>query len=94
MAKSQNSLEAKDVLPNINCTQTAVMDEKCRFLSLVTLTFDLQTHLSKGPKMSSVKIWRKSVQQFRRYFIHKLKTQTDGAKNRTFRSSLGVVKST
>jgi len=30
-------------------------------LSLVTLTFDLQTRPSEGPNTSSVWIWRKSV---------------------------------
>jgi len=35
------SIEAKDVLPNINRTQPDEMAEKCRFLSMVTLTFDL-----------------------------------------------------
>jgi len=69
------------------------------FLSLVTLTFDLyldlQTRPSEGPNTSSVWIWRKSVQRFPRYFIHKpKKTQTDGAKNRTTRSSLCTVNST
>jgi len=32
---------AKDVLPNINCTQATERAEKMPFLSLVTLTFDL-----------------------------------------------------
>jgi len=48
--------------------------EKCRFLSLVTLIFDLQTSPSKGPNTSSMWIWRKSVQLFQRYFIHKQKS--------------------
>ena len=39
--QSIDQLEAKDVLPNINPTQAAERPEKCRFLSLVTLTFDL-----------------------------------------------------
>jgi len=64
--------------------------QKMPFLSLVTLTFDLQTRLSEAPNMSSVRIWRKYVRRFPRYFIHK-KTQTDGAKNRTLRSSLRAV---
>jgi len=57
------------------------------------LTFDLdrQKHPSEEPDTSSLWIWRKSVQRFRRYFIHKQKTQTNGAKNRIFRRSLGVV---
>jgi len=48
------------------------------FLSLVTLTFDLdiQTGLSKRPNTSSTWIWCKSVQWLRRNFIHK---QTKGS---------------
>jgi len=78
------------LLLNMNRTQAAERAEKCRFLSLVTLTFDLdlQTRPSEGQNTSSMSIWRKSVHRFPRYFIHKRKTQTDGAKNRTFRSSL------
>ena len=43
---------------------------------MVTLTFDtdLQTRLSEGPNTSSLWIWHKSVQWFRRYFIHKQKS--------------------
>jgi len=40
-------------------------------LSNVTLTCDLQTRPSKGPNTSCVWIWRRSVQRFRRYFVHK-----------------------
>jgi len=49
-------LEAKDVLPNTNSTQAAERAEKCHFLLLVTLTFDLdlQSHPSEGPSKSSV----------------------------------------
>jgi len=64
------------------------------FFALVTLTFDpdIQTRLSKGPNTSSVWIWRKSVQRFPTYFIHKQKKpRTDSTKNRTFLSSLHVV---
>jgi len=63
--------------------------KKCQFLSLVTLTFDLQTCPSEGPNTSSMWIWRKSIQQF----IYKQKPQTDGVKNRIFRSLLHVVMS-
>jgi len=44
-------LEAKNFLRNIKCTQAAERGEKCRFLSLVILTFDLdlETRLSEGP---------------------------------------------
>jgi len=45
MCKSFNlkkTLEAKDILPNINRTQAAERAEKCMpFLSLVILSFDL-----------------------------------------------------
>jgi len=39
----------------------------------VTLTFnlDIQTRPSEGTNMPSMWIWRKSVQWFPRYFIHK-----------------------
>jgi len=49
-------LEAKDVLPNINCTQATERAEKCRFLVPVSLTFDLdyQTLPSKRPNTSSM----------------------------------------
>jgi len=62
-------------------TQTA----RWPFLSLMTLTGDLQAQPSEGPNTSSMGIWRKSVQWFPRYFTHKPKKtpQTDCAKNRT-----------
>jgi len=65
---------------------------KMPFLSLVTVTFDLdiQTRPSDGPNTSSLWIWRKSVQRFPRYFIHKQKA-THSAKNRTIHSSLHEV---
>jgi len=49
-------LEAKDASSNINRTQTAVRAKKCHFLSLITLTFDLdlQTRPSEGPNTSSL----------------------------------------
>jgi len=37
--KKLKTLEAKDALRNINRTHAAKRAEKCRFLSLVTLTF-------------------------------------------------------
>jgi len=60
----------------------------------LTFDLDLQTRLSEGPNTSSMCIWRKSVQRFPKYFIYKQnkqKPQTDGAENRTFRSSLRAV---
>jgi len=62
-----------------NRTQAALKGRKIPFLSLVTLTFDLdiQSRPSDGPSTSSVWIWRKSVQRFPRYCIHKRnKSQT------------------
>jgi len=55
-----------------------VMGVHSTFLFLVTLTFDLdiQTRPSEGPNTSFVRIWRKSVQPFPRYLIHKQKSQT------------------
>jgi len=44
-----------------------------RFLSLVTLTFDIQTRPSDGPK-TSLRIWRQSIQPFRRYLSDKQKS--------------------
>jgi len=69
-------VETEDVLPNINCTQTTETPKNVIFLFLVTLTFDLdlQTHPSEGPNTSSVWIWHKSFQWFRRYFVDKQKT--------------------
>jgi len=42
---------------------------------MVTLTFDhdIQTRSSEGSNTSSLWIWRISIQQFPRYFIHKQK---------------------
>jgi len=48
-------------LPNINSMHAGKIDR------------DLQTQPSEGPNTSSVWVWRKSVQHFPRYFIHKQK---------------------
>jgi len=69
--------------------QVAEIAKKCRFLVLVTLTFelDLQTDLSEGPSTSSVWIWCKSIQWF-----HTQTKNTDWrCQKTTFRSSLHVV---
>jgi len=61
----------------------------------LTFELSLQTCPSEGPDTSSVRIWRKAVQRFPRYFMPKQKAQTGGghsAKNRTCRSSLRAVK--
>ena len=72
--------------------QASERAKKMLFLSLVTLTFDLdlQTCPSEGPNTSSVWIWHKSVPEI----FHTLtkKPQTDGTRNRTFHSSLHAVK--
>jgi len=49
-----------------------------RFLSLVTLTLDLdiQTRPSEGTNTSSLWIWYKSIQRFPRYLIHKQNKKT------------------
>jgi len=60
----------------------------------MTLTFDLyiQTCPIKAPNTSSILTWRKSVQQFPRYFINK--KVTDSTKNRTLCSLLRAVMKT
>jgi len=66
-----------------------------RWPSRLTFDLDLQTHLSEGPNTSSLWIWRKSVQQLNSRDISytNKKTQTHGAKNRTFGNwMLAVVK--
>jgi len=52
--------------------------QKPYFLSVVTLTFDLdiQTRPTEGPSTSSLWIWRKSVQRIPIYFTHKQKSHT------------------
>jgi len=69
----KQKLEVKDVLPNKPHAGRR-KGGKMPSLSLVTLTFDLQTCLRKGPNTSTVWIWCKSVQWFARCFIHKQKT--------------------
>jgi len=39
--------------------QAAERADKCRFLSLVAFTFNLQICPSEGPNTSSVRIWHK-----------------------------------
>jgi len=56
--------------------------QKMWFLSLVTLTFDIgiETCLHKGPKMSSLWIWCKSIDWFLKYFIYKQKSHSQRQK--------------
>jgi len=72
ITKLDVELEAKDVLPN-KPHAGLQNGRKMPFLSLETLTFDLdiQTRPSEGPDTSFLWIWRKAGQQFQRYFIHK-----------------------
>jgi len=49
-------------------------------LSVVTLTFDIQTHPIEGPNTSSLWIWCKSIQQFPEIFHTQSKKVTDSAK--------------
>jgi len=60
------------------------------FLSLMPLTVDLQTHLSKGPThlpcVFGVNLFSSSGD-----ISHRNKKNTDSAKNSTFRSSLCVA---
>jgi len=53
------------------------------------LDLDILTRPSEGPNTSSLWIWRKSIQQFPRYFIRK--QESHSTKNRTLRSSLHAV---
>ena len=48
----------------------------------LTFDLDIQTRPSEKPNTTSVRIWRKSVQQFATYLKHRQK-DIDGAKNRT-----------
>jgi len=64
------------LLHDVSCSERVTMHFQLGGnLSMVTLTFDLdiQTRPSEGPNTSSLWIWRKSVQHFRRYFIHEQK---------------------
>jgi len=73
-------------------TQAAEMTGKCRFLSLVTLTFDLdiQTRPSEGPTRLPCEFGANLFSGSRDISYTKKKV-TDSAKNRTLRSSLRAV---
>jgi len=86
----KNKLEAKDVLPNINRTQTTERAGKCRFSSLMILNLTFKLVRTRDQTVSSVWIWRKSVQRFPRYFIQK-QNVTDSTKSRPLCSSLRAV---
>jgi len=52
-------------------TQTACRPLKgLKNAIFVSGDLDLQTRSTKGPNVSSICIWHKSVQRFQRYFIH------------------------
>jgi len=58
-------LEAKDDLPNANRTQAAERAEKCRFLSLMTLTFDLWHRPSNSSEWGIKHFFRVNLSQIR-----------------------------
>jgi len=96
-ANISKKLQGKDVLSNRNRTQAAERAEngKCAVSVLVTLTFDLdlQTLRARDQSRLPSEFGANPSSGSRDIsFIHKHKTQTDGAKNRTFRSSLRAVK--
>jgi len=85
---SSKKLEAKDVLPNINRTQAAEGPKNAVF---VPGGLDLQYCANEGPNTSSMWICRRSVHRFPEIFhTQTKKPQTDGGKNRTFRTSLCI----
>ena len=94
-SRSLKKLEAKDVLRNIYRAQAAEGAEKCRLLSLVTLTLDLwpwpSNSSERGTNTSFAWIWHKSVQLFPRYFIHKQKTTDWRRQKETFAVHLRAV---
>jgi len=53
-------------------------------LSLAILTFDIQTCPSEGPNTSSMWLWRKSIQPFRRYLRHKQKKSQTALKTEPY----------
>jgi len=91
--QTRPSDEAKGLLCEYVANQFSDSQGICRkprFLSMVTLTFDLdiQTRPNEGPNTSSLWIWRKSVHRFPRCFIHK---KSHSVKNRTLGSSLHAI---
>jgi len=86
----KNQLEAKDVLPNINRTQSAKSTEKFLFCIWLPwpLIFDLQTRASEDKTRLLCEFGANPFSGSRDISYTIKKPQTDGAKNRTFRSSL------
>jgi len=80
--------------PNINRLRAAERAEKCRFLSMVTVTFDLdlQTRVRAMDQTRLPCEFGANPFSGSRYISYTNKTQTDCAKNRTFRSSQRTVK--
>jgi len=91
-SEKKTKQQAKDVLPNTNCTQAA---ERAKNAVFVFGDLDLQTYRSEGPNTSSMRISCKFVPQFLEIFHtntkKQQKTQTDSAKNGTFHSSLRAL---
>jgi len=91
ISQKQTELEAKDVLPNINRMQAAKKGRKMPFLSLVTLTFDLQTHPTRDQTCLPCQFCTNPLSGSGDISYTNKKPRTDGNKNRTFRSSLRAV---
>jgi len=93
--RSQDELETRDVLPNINRTQAA---EKCRLLLWWPWPLsDLRPWHSNSFERGTKDVCGVDLAQIRSavpeiFHTQTKKTKTDGAKNRTFRSSLRAVK--
>jgi len=68
--------------------------EKCRFLSLVTLTFDLDLQLARAKEQIRLpcEFGANPFSGSRDISYTNNKPQADGTKNRTFRSSLRAVR--
>jgi len=86
----------KMFLPNTNRTQAAQRAEKCRFCFWWPWPFDFRPWPSNLSERGTKHVFRVNLAQIRsavsEIFHTQTKTQTAGAKNRTFRSSLRAVK--
>jgi len=70
--KQQLTVEAKDVLQNINCTQATKRAEKCHFLSVVTMTLTF-----KPVRVRDQHIFRVNLAQIHSVVPKTLHTQTE-----------------
>jgi len=74
--RSPISATAELLLPNINRTQAAVRSKKCRFLSLVTLTFDLWPWHSSLSERGTKHVFRVNLAHIRSAVPEIFHTQT------------------